>query len=102
MLLHIDPGALGPDLPDREVNKLADALQTYALAVTGARPAGAFCLLLATLGDYIDKTDAPIDLLNIAIEQLLDQRDQALKRSTVPTLKLKPGERQPLSPEATS
>lgn len=101
-LLHIDPGQLGPDLPDGKIIKLTSALQAYALAATGARPAGAFCLLLATLGDYIDKTDAAVDLLNIALEQLLEQRDQALKRGVKPTLKLKPGERGPLSPEAAS
>lgn len=89
LLLHIDPAAMGEDMPDEQVDRAANMIHRFALN-EGGDPAQAFCLMLAVLGEYIELTDAPVDLLDLAIEQLTEQRATLIAGGATEQLILKP------------
>ncbi len=93
--LHVDPQNLGPTLPDEQVEAVVRAIQQYTLIVSKGSASGAFGLLLAAIGEFADQTDAPIDLLTVAIEQLTEERDEARAAGFKPAFVLKAVDAEP-------
>lgn len=79
-ILHIGQGdMLTLDaMPDRRVEAIVKALHRYVLVTSDNNASQAFCLLTTALGDFIARTDAPLDLVNMAIDLLLEQRDELI------------------------
>lgn len=77
-LLHIDPRRSELDLADKPAERAVKAIHHYALVVASGDASQAFALLASALGDFAERTDAPVDLLNLAIDLLLEQRAEVI------------------------
>lgn len=78
-LLHVDPRRSELDLADERAEIVVKEIHHYAMVVVKNDASQAFALLAAALGDFAERTDAPVDLLNVAIELLLEQRAEVIQ-----------------------
>jgi len=85
-LLHVDPRHAELDLPDEVAEQVVKLIHHYVLVAGRGEASQAFCLLIAAIGDLVARTDAPIDLLNIAVELLMEQRAELIAAGQGPTL----------------
>lgn len=91
--LRINPHSVGlVDLSEQVAEQVAAAMHHYALAVSRGDAAQAFCVLAAALGSFADRTDAPVDLINIAIDLLVEHRAELIAEGHGPVLELVPPE----------